>query len=191
MKIVILLISLLLIGGCGESNVHQTKRSSSKPEVVMKIKDYGQIELTLEPDEAPLTVANFVNLVKQGFYDGLTFHRVIAGFMIQGGDPLHNGTGGSGKTIKGEFEANGISNQISHTRGVISMARSNDYDSATSQFFIMHQDNPFLDQKYAAFGKVTKGIEVVDQICQTTPVLDENGTVAFENQPVIEFIKLK
>ena len=154
------------------------------------IKDYGVIKLELDGDAAPITVANFVKLAKSGFYDGLTFHRIISGFMIQGGDPEGNGMGGSDETIKGEFEANGVKNDISHTRGVISMARSQDMDSASSQFFIMHQDGTYLDGQYAAFGHVTEGIEIVDKICEDTKVEDGNGTVLAENQPVINSIKI-
>ena len=124
----------------------------------------GKIEIELYPDAAPITVANFEKLVKEGFYDGLTFHRVIPGFMIQGGDPLGNGMGGAKNNIKGEFRANGHQNPIKHTRGVISMARAFDPNSASSQFFIMHADAPHLDGSYAGFGKVVSGIEVVDEI---------------------------
>lgn len=163
---------------------------SGKHHVKIKVKDYGTISVELDADVAPITVTNFVDLAKDGFYDGLTFHRIISGFMIQGGDPLGNGTGGADKTIKGEFSENGVENSISHVRGTISMARSQDYDSASSQFFIMHKDNPGLDGQYAAFGTVTKGMEVVDKICEDTQVEDENGTVAAENQPVIKSIKV-
>ncbi len=161
-----------------------------KHNVEMKIKDYGTIKLELDADVAPITVTNFVKLVKEGFYDGLTFHRIISGFMIQGGDPLGNGTGGSDVTIKGEFSANGVENNMKHERGVISMARSQDNDSASSQFFIMHQDATHLDGQYAAFGKVTEGLEIVDEICEKTTVVDGNGTVESANQPVIESIKV-
>lgn len=130
----------------------------------IKVKDFGDITLELYPDKAPVTVNNFVDLAESGFYDGLTFHRIYSGFMIQGGDPDGNGNGGSGKTIKGEFSANGVENDISHVRGVISMARSKSFDSASSQFFICHADSTFLDGQYAAFGRVTDGIEVVDRI---------------------------
>jgi peptidyl-prolyl cis-trans isomerase B (cyclophilin B) len=124
----------------------------------------GIIDIELYDDKAPITVENFKNLVKKGFYDGLIFHRVIAGFMIQGGDPTGTGCGGSDKNIKGEFASNGVKNDISHVRGVISMARSNNKNSASSQFFIMHADGKFLDGEYAAFGKVISGMEVVDEI---------------------------
>ena len=131
---------------------------------IIEVKEFGVIEVELDPTVAPLTVENFVKLAKKGFYNGLTFHRVIKGFMIQGGCPKGNGTGGPGYTIKGEFSANGVNNPLKHTRGVISMARAMDPNSAGSQFFIMHQDAPHLDGQYAAFGKVVKGIEVVDAI---------------------------
>lgn len=153
------------------------------------VKDYGTITAELYADTAPITVTNFVNLVNQGFYDGLTFHRIISGFMIQGGDPEGTGMGGSDETIKGEFSSNGVENSIKHTRGTISMARSQDPDSASSQFFIMHQDADYLDGEYAGFGHVTSGMEVVDQICEKTPVTDSNGTVEKSNQPVIEKIE--
>ena len=162
----------------------------ANPIVTITMENGDVMKAELYPDVAPITVENFVNLVKDGFYDGLTFHRVINGFMIQGGDPLGNGTGGSDRRIKGEFSENGVGKRISHVRGTISMARSQDYDSASSQFFIMHKDNPGLDGQYAAFGTVTKGMEVVDKICEDTQVEDENGTVAAENQPVIKSIKV-
>lgn len=153
--------------------------------VDIEVADYGTISLELDGDTAPISVANFLKLAGDGFYDGLTFHRIISGFMIQGGDPLGNGTGGSDENIKGEFSENGVENDISHVRGVISMARSMDPDSASSQFFIVHEDSTFLDGQYAAFGHVTEGMEVVDQICEDTPVQDDNGTVNPEDQPVI------
>lgn len=133
-------------------------------QVKIEMADGGKIELELYPDKAPVTVSNFVYLVGKGFYNGLIFHRVIEGFMIQGGDPEGTGMGGPGHHIKGEFLANGVANPIKHERGVISMARSGMPDSAGSQFFIMHADAPYLDGQYAAFGKVINGIEVVDQI---------------------------
>ena len=131
---------------------------------IIEINKFGTIEVELDPSVAPLTVENFVKLASKGFYNGLTFHRVIKGFMIQGGCPKGNGTGGPGYSIKGEFAANGVNNPLKHTRGVISMARAMDPNSAGSQFFIMHKDAPHLDGQYAAFGKVVKGIEVVDAI---------------------------
>lgn len=157
---------------------------------VIDVKDYGTITVELYPDIAPITVENFVTLAKKGFYDGLTFHRIIKGFMIQGGDPLGNGTGGSDKTIKGEFSGNGVNNPLKHTRGVISMARSSDPNSASSQFFIMHEDAPHLDGQYAAFGKVTEGMEVVDKIANDAQPVDGNGTIPSSKQPVINSIKI-
>lgn len=153
--------------------------------VTIDVQDYGTISLELDADTAPISVTNFINLAKDGFYDGLTFHRIISGFMIQGGDPKGNGTGGSDQTIKGEFSENGVENNISHVRGTISMARANDPDSASSQFFIVHEDSTFLDGQYAAFGHVTDGMDVVDAICENTPVQDNNGTVKATDQPVI------
>ena len=153
--------------------------------VTIDVQDYGTISLELDADTAPISVTNFINLANEGFYDGLSFHRIISGFMIQGGDPNGNGTGGSEKTIKGEFSANGVENDISHVRGVISMARANDPDSGSSQFFIVHEDSTFLDGQYAAFGHVTDGMDVVDAICEAVPVQDNNGTVAAADQPVI------
>lgn len=163
---------------------------TGKHHVEITVQDYGTIAVELDADAAPISVANFMKLAEEGFYDGLTFHRIIDGFMIQGGDPLGNGTGGSGETIKGEFSRNGVENSLSHTRGAISMARSQMMDSASSQFFIVHKDSTHLDGQYACFGYVTEGMEVVDAICEETPVTDGNGTVAAENQPVIESVKV-
>lgn len=136
----------------------------ANPVVTIKIKGMGDIKAELYPDVAPITVENFVKLASSGFYNGLTFHRIIPGFMIQGGDPEGTGMGGPGYSIKGEFSSNGVPNNLMHTRGVLSMARSMMPDSAGSQFFIMHEDAPHLDGQYAAFGKVTEGIEVVDKV---------------------------
>lgn len=158
--------------------------------VEIEIENYGTLALELDADTAPVSVTNFVNLANDGFYNGLTFHRIISGFMIQGGDPLGNGTGGSDAQIKGEFASNGVENNISHKRGVISMARSNEPDSASSQFFIVHEDSTFLDGEYAAFGQVTEGMEIVDQICGDVPVQDDNGTVNPEDQPVIKEVRV-
>ena len=193
---VLLLAAVCSLAGCGQL--------SGQHRVEIKVKDYGIIRLTLDADTAPITVTNFIKLVKSGFYDGLTFHRIINGFMIQGGDPNGNGTGGTGTTIKGEFSDNGVMNSLSHVRGVISMARGGDryyiengqlvhdmgYDTGSSQFFIMHKDRPQLDGKYAAFGWVTEGMEVVDAIAQNVPVADSNGTVVPGYAPVIEYIKV-
>ena len=170
----------------GENNMYSTGKHHA--EIV--VKNYGTIALELDADVAPITVENFANLVNEGFYNGLTFHRIISGFMIQVGDPLGNGTGGSSKTIKGEFASNGVKNSISHVRGTISMARSSMPNSASSQFFIVHKDSTFLDGQYAAFGTVTSGMEVVDKICADTVVEDYNGTVEKNNQPVIEKITM-
>ena len=131
---------------------------------IIKVKDYGTIKVELDEKSAPITVENFVKLASKHFYNGLIFHRVIKGFMIQGGCPLGTGTGGPGYSIKGEFASNGVNNPLKHTRGVISMARAMDPNSAGSQFFIMHKDAPHLDGQYAAFGHVIEGIEVVDKI---------------------------
>ncbi len=154
------------------------------------VKDYGTITVELDGDTAPITVENFITLAKDGFYDGLTFHRIMDGFMIQGGDPSGNGTGGSDKTIKGEFAANGVDNPISHKAGVISMARAQDPDSASSQFFITVADSEFLDGQYAAFGHVTEGMDVALQIAKDAEPIDGNGTIPPEAQPVIESIKI-
>lgn len=184
-KLLTILCSFVLcisLFGCQK----ETKNYIAKIEV----ENYGTITLKLEGKKAPITVQNFVDLAKSGFYDGLTFHRIIKGFMIQGGDPNGNGTGGSGKTIKGEFKDNGVKNNIRHKRGVISMARSSDYDSASSQFFIMQEDNDSLDGQYAAFGHVTKGMKIVDQICEDADPMDDNGTIAESKQPVIKTIKV-
>ena len=163
---------------------------SGKVNIEIQVASYGTIEATLDADVAPITVTNFVNLAKSGFYDGLTFHRIISGFMIQGGDPKHNGTGGSDEKIKGEFASNGVKNSISHKRGTISMARSSYYDSASSQFFIMHADSTALDGQYAAFGTVTSGMDVVDAICNNVNPVGDNGMVPYEQQPVITTIKV-
>ena len=154
------------------------------------IKDYGTIAVELDADTAPQSVSNFVALAKSGFYDGLGFHRIIDGFMMQGGDPEGTGMGGSDDTITGEFAENGIENNISHVRGVISMARSLTYNSASSQFFIVHEDSTFLDGQYAGFGTVTSGMEIVDDICKNVPVQDDNGTVLEADRPIISTIRI-
>lgn len=177
--------------GSDISSSDDTKQLSDKHHVVIKVKKYGNIKVELDADTAPISVTNFVNLAKKGFYDGLTFHRIIDGFMIQGGDPSGDGTGGSDETIKGEFSDNGVENNISHVRGTISMARSSENDSASSQFFIVQSDSTYLDGQYAGFGTVTSGMDIVDKICKDTPVTDSNGTVEKENQPVIEKITVK
>lgn len=141
--------------------------ASKNPIITIEMETGGMIKVELYPDIAPNTVKNFISLVQKNFYDGVIFHRVIKGFMIQGGDPDCTGMGGPGYSIKGEFKLNGFENNLQHTKGVISMARSQMPDSAGSQFFIMHQDSPHLDGSYAAFGKVIEGIEVVDEIAGT------------------------
>lgn len=189
--IIVVLFSVLGLNGfINKKNMEKEKNNqlSGMHYVEMIIKDYGRITLELDADIAPITVTNFINLVNDKFYDGLTFHRIMDGFMVQGGDPQGNGYGGSSKTIKGEFAKNGVENNISHIRGVISMARSsNSYNSASSQFFIVHEDSTSLDGEYAAFGKVMKGIEIIDQLAKVK-VEDDNGTVLKENQPIIESI---
>ncbi len=159
--------------------------------VEIEVENYGTVTVALIESEAPETVKNFVDLVQKGFYDGLTFHRIMSGFMIQGGDPLGNGTGGSDKEIKGEFMSNGVKNRLSHVRGAISMARSEDPNSASSQFFIVHEESTFLDGNYACFGYVTDGMDVVDKICADARPVDNNGTIPSDAQPVIKSIKLK
>ncbi|MCL2865290.1 MAG: peptidylprolyl isomerase [Lachnospiraceae bacterium] len=192
-KVVVLLCSVLVMavlvacgnGGGSDSGSDGGSGDASAQTVAIEIEDHGIIVLELEPDVAPITVENFVRLAEDGFYDGLTFHRIIEGFMIQGGDPEGTGIGGSDENIKGEFSANGVENDISHVRGVISMARAQDFDSASSQFFIVHQDATFLDGEYAAFGRVVSGMEIVDALAENTPVQDGNGTVLPEDQPVM------
>ncbi len=170
------------------SSQQQTEVETVYHHVEITIKDYGTIKVELNETAAPITVANFIKLAGEGFYDGLTFHRIIDGFMMQGGAPNENSV--SVEKIKGEFSANGVENPLLHTRGAISMARAKANDSASSQFFIMHQDAEDLDGQYACFGYVTEGMEVVDAICETVPVVDNNGTVMPKSQPVIESIKV-
>lgn len=163
-KISVIFIVLFLVGCSSGTFDEEFVPNGKHPVVKMEMEDGGVVEIELYPEVAPNTANNFISLVQDDFYDGLIFHRVIPGFMIQGGDPKGNGTGGPGYSIPGEFSNNGFVNDMMHERGVISMARSNNPDSAGSQFFIMHQDYPSLDNEYAAFGKVISGIEVVDQI---------------------------
>lgn len=197
-RIGMVMLLALALTGCGSSKDSNNSSETSKNDNLLSgnhhaeidVKDYGLIKVELNADEAPITVTNFVKLAKDGFYDGLTFHRIIDGFMIQGGDPEGNGTGGSDETIKGEFSANNVENVLKHTRGAISMARSQDYDSASSQFFIVHQTNTSLDGQYAVFGYVYEGMDVVDKIAASVPVTDNNGTVEAQNQPIINSIKI-
>ena len=164
--------------------------ASGTHHATIEVEGYGTIKLELDADVAPVTVANFTKLAGEGFYDGLTFHRIIDGFMVQGGDPNGNGTGGSDEKIVGEFSDNGHPNSISHVRGTISMARSQAYNSASSQFFIMQADTPSLDGQYAAFGHVTEGMGVVDAMCEAARPTDNNGTIAAADQPRIASVKM-
>lgn len=187
---ILAITTLFCFSGCGSKKADESGQATEgentvKARIVME--SGGVIDLELYPDIAPITVENFENLCEKGFYDGLTFHRIISGFMIQGGDPNGNGTGGPGYSIKGEFEQNGVENGIKHERGVISMARSQDYDSAGSQFFIMHDDADYLDGAYAAFGKVVSGMDVVDEIAGTPVSYD--GQTPLE-PPVIKSIEI-
>lgn len=191
----------LLLSGCSSETTKkvEVQPMESHPIVTMNIKDYGTVTLELYPEKAPNTVNNFVTLANSGFYDGLTFHRIIEGFMIQGGDPEGIGTGGPGYTIPGEFASNGYTeNDLQHNKGVVSMARSQDPDSAGSQFFIMSADSPHLDGDYAAFGEVTSGIEIIEQIEKVEtgtmdkpvdPIVIENITVDTNGEKVPEVVK--
>ena len=193
---------ILSLAGCGQTSVVGITTISKDPSAneesqgvgthhaEIEIQDYGTITVELDGDAAPITVQNFMDLANDGFYDGLTFHRIISGFMMQGGDPNGNGTGGSENTIKGEFSANGVENTLSHTRGAISMARAQDPDSASSQFFICHADSTFLDGQYACFGYVTDGMDVVDAVCEAAQPTDDNGTIPTDQQPVITAIRI-
>ena len=204
-KLFCFLIFALVIGigvtGCGAKNTEDITSElqeeqdtieylTGKHYIEISVKEKGVIRLELDADSAPITVTNFISLVESGFYNGLTFHRVVDGFMIQGGDPQGDGYGGSEVKITGEFSDNGIENPLKHTRGAVSMARSMMPDSASSQFFIVHQDSPDLDGKYAVFGYVTEGMEVVDDICATATGQDFNGILPAENQPIIESISV-
>ena len=194
-----LLCLLVPLTGCaGEGSGESSGESEESPASALtayadiEVADYGRITVALDGNAAPETVENFIALAEDGFYDGLTFHRILANFMIQGGDPNGDGTGGSGSTIHGEFSANGFrTNTLSHVRGTISMARSDYYNSASSQFFITQVDCPHLDGLYAAFGYVTEGIDVVDAICENVEPIDSNGTVPAEQQPVITSITIR
>ena len=196
LKVLLVLMTVVSIAGCSsktttEKATKKTKTLSGNYQVEIKVKDYGTIYAEIDADTAPITVTNFVKLSKEKFYDDLTFHRIIDGFMIQGGDPKGDGTGGSKETIKGEFSDNGVKNPLSHTRGALSMARSQDNDSASSQFFIVQSDSTYLDGQYAVFGYVYEGMDIVDQICKDVKVEDNNGTVKKENQPVLNQFVVK
>ena len=175
LMILVLCLAMALLPACSKQTASESAKkndaaasASNYPTATIEVENFGTIVVELYPDIAPITVANFIELAQEGFYDGLTFHRIISGFMIQGGCPRGDGTGNPGYSIKGEFSANGVKNDLKHTRGVISMARSSAPDSAGSQFFIMHANASHLDGQYAAFGKVTEGLDVVDAIA-TTP----------------------
>lgn len=187
----------VLLTGCGNNNTNnsatenQADLMSGKHHICIDVSNYRTIEVELDADTAPVTVTNFINLANSGFYNGLTFHRVIDGFMIQGGDPNGDGTGGSSEKIKGEFKSNGVQNNISHIRGTISMARSSANNSASSQFFIMQKDTPSLDGQYAAFGTVTSGMDIVDKICKDCTDTNQNGVITDKSkQPVISTIRV-
>lgn len=168
----------------------ESQPGGKKYTATIKVKDYGDIVFEMDEGIAPQSVDNFVALANSGFYDGLTFHRIIDGFMIQGGDPNGDGTGHSSKAVKGEFASNGFNNTLSHVRGTVSMARANDPNSGSCQFFIVDEDSTFLDGDYAAFGTVTSGMDVVDKITAAVTPTDNNGSVAKEQQPVIESITI-
>lgn len=175
------------MAGCGEQE--ESGLLSGKHHVEIEIQDYGVIQAELDADAAPITVTNFIRLAEEGFYNGTAFHRIINGFMMQGGDPTGTGSGGSDTAIKGEFSENGVENPLKHTRGTLSMARSQNYDSASSQFFIVQEDSDHLDGEYAAFGVVTEGMEIVDEICEklgntSTGIVDES------ERPVIREIRV-
>lgn len=191
--LLILAAFVLLLSACGSQQTESAQPAAAEPfsgvcHAEITIKDYGTMKLELDGSAAPISVGNFIKLAKEGFYNGLTFHRIIDGFMIQGGDPQGTGFGGSGQTIKGEFADNGVENPISHVKGVISMARGDEYDSASSQFFITVADSTFLDGHYAAFGRVTEGMEIAEKIAKDAKPVDDNGTIPAEQQPVIETI---
>lgn len=187
-------------GGTGGSSADANIPGTYTPELLdetktyyadIDIADYGKITVKLNQAEAPVSCANFVALANDGFYNGLTFHRIMADFMMQGGDPEGNGMGGSENNIVGEFAQNGYENNISHKRGVISMARASDPNSASSQFFICHADSTFLDGQYAAFGEVTEGLDVVDAVCEKAQPTDNNGTIPAEEQPVMTSVTIR
>ena len=190
-KILIVLTLLLLIlsaSACGKQTDGPAKVGTKLRHAEITVRNYGTIKLELDEGVAPITVANFIKLAQSGFYDGLTFHRIMNNFMIQGGDPQGDGYGGSKDKIKGEFSSNGCDNPISHVEGTISMARSKNPDSASSQFFIVLGNAGHLDGDYAAFGHVTEGIGIVRQIAADAKPIDNNGTIPRDQQPVIEKI---
>ena len=192
-KFITMLLVTVVLGaaliGCGEKKQEPVAEAAGIT-VEIDIENYGVVTVALDAEAAPITVENFLKLVDENFYDGLTFHRIIDGFMMQGGDPTGTGMGGSDATIKGEFKSNGVDNNLKHSKGAISMARSMDPDSASSQFFIVDEDSDFLDGEYAVFGYVISGMDIVDKICAETVVVDDNGTVESANQPIIKTIKV-
>ena len=188
--VVLVAAVIVLFAVRGKKESTEAIDAAGKHHIEIQVKDYGTIKAELDGDTAPITVANFLKLAESGFYDGLTFHRIIDGFMIQGGDPKGNGTGGADETIKGEFSQNGVENKLSHVRGTLSMARSQDMDSASSQFFICHADSTFLDSQYACFGYVTDGMDVVDAVCEAAQPTDDNGTIPADQQPVITEVRM-
>ena len=195
-SLVVAIVAGLAVLGIGIGLIADHITSQPKDYIAkIEIENYGTITLELDGSAAPITVENFVKLAKDGFYDGLTFHRIIDGFMMQGGCPKGDGTGDAGQDIKGEFSANGWDNPIKHERGTISMARANDPDSASCQFFIVHEtsanNTASLDGKYAAFGRVTSGIEIVDKICSDAKPTDGNGSIDKADQPVIKTITIR
>ena len=196
MKIKALIIALTLcilstVCGCQNNTAYEKDaKLYGTHTAVMTIKDYGEVKLELYGDKAPVTVANFVNLIKMGFYNGLTFHRAIDGYMLQGGDPKGDGTGSRETKIYGEFKSNGWENDLSHKRGVLSMARARNKNSASCQFFIMVGDETRLDGDYAAFGKVIEGMEIIDSIMTDVKTDDPNGMLSKAKQPVIERIEM-
>ena len=170
-------LACAILTACGDKGDSSSQTSAADTD--------KKFVITLYANDAPITCENFEKLVKEKFYDGLTFHRVVDGFMAQGGDPNGDGTGGSKETIKGEFSANGVENSLSHTRGVVSMARANDMDSASSQFFICYTDCSFLDQQYAAFGEVTEGMDTVDSFLQVSRSMGTDGAVSSPDVPIV------
>lgn len=191
-----LLLCCMFLFSCNktEKSSYSEKNFKQTDACKIEIKDYGTVEVGLDANQAPETVENFKKLVNQGFYNGLTFHRIMKDFMAQGGDPKGDGTGGSPNTIKGEFQSNGVKNTLAHTRGAISMARSNDNNSASSQFFIVHKtsskNSQSLDGKYCCFGYVQSGMEVIDKICEDAKPTDDNGTIEKSKQPIITSITM-
>ena len=189
LSLVLCVLLTLSLAGC--KSVSKSKPSDAATRfhhVAIDVAGYGVIKLELDSKAAPITVNNFLTLAEDGFYDGLTFHRIMEGFMMQGGAP--KSIADTPDAIYGEFALNGWNNPISHTRGVISMARPEAFDGASSQFFIVHKDSLFLDGQYAAFGYVTEGMEVVDAVCESSRPIDDNGTILAEEQPVITSVRV-